>query len=122
MGWSNWIKIPRLKKVIEISRHADEHKTYNHELAEELANTIMDIDEKILNEVTVGDITMLLDYWKKSFGLLVCNNSEHLLIWLQGMGWDYEVIHEYDFDNREKETDEFKDYEVITIYDNKSNN
>jgi len=113
MGWSNYVIIPKLKLVIEISRYADRENLQEEELEDllkEIDNFNFEILDKKPQELTLSDLSNLVSLARKSIVLEEICIDYFLLWWLELRGIKHEVISEFEFDKRKGE---FKNYVVL---------
>ena len=109
MGWVNYIIIPKLKLVIETSRYTEELDESVENAMDEILEFIekqpvdisMDLFHKKYNDLTLGDLEILL----RAFRLVYLVSGEDfdkiLLYWLRRKNINYEIVSEYNF-NKEK--------------------
>ena len=130
MGWSNYVVIPKLKLAIEVSREIDEGDNYEYE---DQAEKFFDITkfimeevsfecfEKPLHEITLEDLTDVLRIAKESADtLMYLYHLDKLLIyWLISRNIKFEIISEFQFNERK---DEFKDFKIIEQFNGDEEN
>ena len=109
MGWVNYIIIPKLKLVIETSRYTEELDESVENAMDEILEFIekqpvdisMDLFHKKYNDLTLGDLEILL----RAFRLVYLVSGEDfdkiLLYCLRRKNINYEIVSEYNF-NKEK--------------------
>jgi len=117
MGWSNFIILPKQKLAIEISRYVDKEELCKEEI-EEFLKTVNEFDyeifEKEYQKLTISDLADLIDLTEKAI-IFKDIYSDNFLIWyLELTGKKYEIITEFEFEERENE---FKEYKVIRKWD-----
>lgn len=102
MGWVNFIVVPKWKLAFEVSRNIDEDIEANY-FEEELGCDIY----KPLKDLTLVDITNLVEYYKKTPN--VSCNDEYLLLWIKSLvDVDYYIMSEHKFIESE-----YKNYTII---------
>lgn len=106
MGWVNYVKIPKLKMLIEVSRHLNDvlNEGFNTDINKEKS---IDLDKKY-DELSINDLYELIKYYGNSTKIF--DNDELLLYWLKSRNLKYEVINEFEYDNNK---DEYKDWTMI---------
>jgi len=117
MGWSNFIILPKQKLAIEISRYINKEdlcKEDTEEFLRTVDNLNYEIFEKEYQKLTISDLADLINLAKKAL-IFKDIYSDNFLIWyLELTGKKYEIITEFEFEEREKE---FKEYKVIRKWD-----
>jgi len=115
MGWVNYIVIPRFKIAIVVSRYLNEAPDV--ELFKRLLDVVDEFNTDALyepvNELKVTDLLDMGTIAKYTVNLFTGFDIDALLLmWLELVKVDYELISEFEFNERK---DEFKDYQVIDI-------
>ena len=104
MGYVNYIVIPKYKIAFVVSRNIDEYFEYELSYGED--ELFVDFHDEIKN-FKLNDLYNLMSYYKKvpriNYG------GEALLVYVKSLNTPYEVISEYNFE----EKDEYKDYLII---------
>jgi len=125
MSWSNYIIIPKLKLIIEVSRDIDEGEYYEYE---DEAKNFFDLIEYIreefdydsletpLKSITLKDLSHILQVARKSVdALLHIYDYDYLLIyWLISRNIKFEIMNEFEFNEKKNK---FKDYKIIKRFD-----
>lgn len=91
MGWTNYISVPSLKLLIEVSRHL------NQDFLDKKFKLVDDDDspielDKNYNELSINDLYSLIKYYDES--TKVSDADALLLYWLNSRGVPFTVISE----------------------------
>lgn len=113
MGWTNFIIVPKLKLVIEISRHIDEIDDYqvkalNYLTDEErYENDDNYIENKNIKSISVKDLTKLFSTYEQANNLAGMEPDKFFLYWLRNKKIDYEIKSEFQV-NENKDLEKYK--------------
>lgn len=113
MGWSNYVIVPTLKLLIEVSRDVDNIKDYeiediNKAIGEEnlyYEDDSVDMGNIKINDITIKDLTFLYDGYKIVQAIAGLNANKLLLFWLKSREIDHEVKSQFDINIDELKTE-----------------
>lgn len=113
MGWTNFIVIPKLRLIIETSRHLDDLHDYRKEVLDYFSDEDNTPDEDIsigdisVKKLSVSNLTLLYNIYEKSDKLFGIYTDEFILYWLKSRNIKYEIISEHNIDLELYEKDEY---------------
>lgn len=114
MGWSNYIIIADWKLVIETNRDVNELEDYRSSALDRIIDdeNIDDTDmiNVKLNELTVGNLAILLNSYTNMSDLVGIEPDKLFLYWLESRSIEYDIKSEHNIN-----TDEFKEKGYIII-------
>ena len=104
MGWSNYVVIPKWKIAFEIRRQVDEDDNYNYwgELIETRKTASEEEFDKKIKDLTIRDVSKLMDVFDKSSFVTWVESDEFLLWFLKANGIEYEIINEFEFKKKKE--------------------
>lgn len=107
MGWANWIIIPKMKLVVETSRHVNEIEDYRKKALEEAIDKyqddLADVDDVRVTDVTLKDLATLYTAHDIVRDIAEMEYDQLLLFWLDHKNIDYEIESDFKFDIKEYE-------------------
>lgn len=124
MGWTNFIIIPKLKLIIEISRHINELDDYQKKAIDYLTDEerYEDGDEYIENKniknISIKDLTRLFNTYEQANCLVGMESDKLFLYWLENKNIDYEIKSEFEVhDNKELEKLKADGYKILRMFE-----
>jgi len=119
MGWLNYIVVPKWKVMFEISRHVDELPEHIKKAAEKLYDEefeeLYEIQETKFSDLTAGDFAKVMEAVDIVTSLSsITDPAIFLLIFLHLRGMKYEIISEFEFEERKEE---FKNFKILEWLD-----
>ena len=127
MGWTNFIIIPKLKLIVEVSRQIDEIPDYqknalNFLTDEERIYEIekYDIENKYTKDLTVKDLTQIFSVYEQANNISGMESDKFFLYWLETRGVDYEIKSEFEVnENKVLEKCEEERYTILRMFESK---
>lgn len=115
MGWSNYIIISDWKFAIETSRNVNELENYienalDYIVDEDNIGDDADMSNVKLNELTLGNLTILLNSHTNMSALVCTEPDKMFLYWLKCRNVNYEILSEYNVNIEELKE---KGYNII---------
>lgn len=112
MGWTNFIIIPRLKLVFEISKNVSELMDYKKDALLDIDSEEEPVDvlDTKFSDLTVDNLATLTTGYRKYTNLMNISSNEMFLYWLESNGIDYEIVSEYNI-----QLDDYKKKNYIII-------
>lgn len=126
MGWTNFIIIPKLRLIIEVSRKIDNIADYQKDalsflIDEERVYEIeeYDIENKTAKDLKVKDLTQLFNIYEKANILAGMLQDEIFIYWLESKDINYEIKSEFEV-NENKILEKYKEegYTILRMCDN----
>lgn len=128
MGWTNFIIIPKLKLVIEISRHINELDDYQKKAIDYLIDEerYEDGDEYIENKniknISIKDLTRLFNTYEQANSIAGMEPDKLFLYWLKNKNIDYEIKSEFEVrENKELEKLKADGYKILRMFGDEEN-
>ncbi len=123
MGWSNYIIIPKLKLIVEISRNINESYDYQKKALDYLTDEerLYDTTEEreigniSTKDISIKDLTVLYSIYEQATLLSEMEPDRFFLYWLESKGLQYEIKSEFDIDDKMKEYK--KTYTILRIFE-----
>ena len=113
MGWSNFIILPEHKLAFEVSRNVNKEDIDKEDI-EEFLRAVDDFNyetlEREYRELTISDLAELVNIVRKALIFADAPFGNFLVWYLELTGMKYEIISEFEFEEREKE---FKKWKII---------
>ena len=113
MGWSNFVILPEHKLAFEVSRNVNK-EDIDREDIEEFLKVVDDFNyetlEREYRELTISDLAELVNIVRKALIFADAPFGNFLVWYLELTGMKYEIISEFEFEEREKE---FKKWKII---------
>ena len=111
MGWSNYIVIPKLKLLIEVSRNVEDIEDYEEAAIDKVIDednidydahcegeNVIDMGDVSISKITIKDLTELYKSYDMVQSLSGMDYNKLLLYWLKGRDIEFSVKSEYDVD------------------------
>ncbi len=113
MGWSNFIILSEHKLAFEVSRNVNKEDIDKGDI-EEFLKVVDDFNyetlEREYRELTISDLAELINIVRKAMIFADAPFGNFLVWYLELTGMKYEIISEFEFEEREKE---FKKWKII---------
>ena len=125
MGWTNFIIIPKLKLIIEISRQIDEISDYQKNALNFLTDEerIYEIEEynienKYSKDLTIKDLTQMFSVYEQANGISGMESDKFFLYWLETKGIEYIIESEFTIkENNKLESYKNEGYTILRMFE-----
>ena len=111
MGWSNFVILPEHKLAFEVSRNVNKEDIDKEDI-EEFLKAVDDFNyetlEKEYREFTISDLAELVNITRKAMIFADVPFGNFLVWYLELTGMEYEIISEFEFEERKKEFEGWK--------------
>ena len=125
MGWTNFIIVPKLKLVIEISRNINELDDYQKKALDYLTDEERYEDDndylenKSAKNISIKDLTRLFNTYEQANNLAGMESDKFFLYWLESKGIDYEIKSEFELAGGKFEQYKTEEYKILRKFEDK---
>jgi hypothetical protein len=122
MGWSNYIIIPKLKLIVEVSRNIYEIPEHQKKSLDYLTDEERlfeqeeyGVENKNIKSISLKDITLLFNIYGYANNISGMNPDKFFLYWLESKNIKYEILSEFEISDKLEEYK--KTYTILRLFE-----